>query len=64
MKLTASVRGGKEEKIAYVVRWEPELENEIDPKRKKGMVVQRMFPVLFEIDGQTSRANPSKSADV
>jgi hypothetical protein len=28
--------------IAYVVRWEPELENVIDPK---GMVDQRMFPV-------------------
>ena len=34
VKVTASVRGGKEKKIAYVVRWEPELENVIDPKKK------------------------------
>lgn len=34
VEVTASVRGGKEKKIAYVVRWEPELENVIDPKKK------------------------------
>jgi hypothetical protein len=40
VKVSASVRGRKEEKIAYVVRWEPELENVINPKRKKEMVDQ------------------------
>ena len=34
VEVTVSVRGGKEKKIAYVVRWEPELENVIDPKKK------------------------------
>ena len=58
------MRSGKEQKIAYVIRWEPELENVINPKRKEGMVDQKMFPNLFEIDRHTSRANPSKRADV
>jgi len=34
-KVTASVREVKEGRVAYVVRWEPELENIINPKRKR-----------------------------
>jgi hypothetical protein len=44
MKAT-SARDGKGEKVAYVVRWEPELENVINPKRKKGTVNSRMLPL-------------------
>jgi hypothetical protein len=40
-----SARDGKGEKVAYVVRWEPELENVINPKRNKGTVNQRVSPV-------------------
>lgn len=62
MKATASVRDGKEEKkVAYVVRREPEVENVINPKRKK-LVNQRSS--LFEIAGHTSSENPSMHADV
>lgn len=58
-------RNGKGERVAYVVRWEPELQNVINPKRKKGEVDQRMLLVLFEmINGHTSWANPLMRADV
>lgn len=61
IKATASVREGKEVKVAYVIRREPETENVINPKRKKGVSNQRMFPVR---DGRTSSENPSMRADV